>query len=294
MPRVLVIGGAGMLGHKLVQTLQANNDVYSLVRSWSQTYDLYGIFDPQRTIVGIDIADFDALIAAFGRVRPDVVVNCVGVIKQLPTAKDPIVSISVNSLFPHRLAALCRAMRSRFIHISTDCVFDGVKGSYTEDDIPNATDLYGRSKLLGEVCSEGSLTLRTSIIGRELKTTSGLIEWFLSQRGKPTRGFKRAIYSGLTTLALSRIIDRLIHEHPGLQGLYQVSSDPINKYDLLQKVAAEMKFPVEMAVDTDFVIDRSMHSQRFREVTGIMIPDWDTMVREMVADTTPYESIRGK
>jgi dTDP-4-dehydrorhamnose reductase len=294
MTRILVVGGAGMLGHKLIQTLQSDHDVYTMVRSWHHSYDQYGIFKPERTLIGTDIADMDAIVGILGRVRPEVVVNCVGVIKQLPTAKDPIVSISVNSLFPHRMAALCRAFGSRFIHISTDCVFDGVKGSYTEEDTPNATDLYGRSKHLGEVSGEGSLTLRTSIIGRELKTTSGLVEWFLSQRNKQIKGFTKAIYSGLTTLGLSRIIGRLIVEQPHLSGLYQVSTEPINKFDLLERIAKVMQIKIDMVPDADFKIDRSMISERFHKTTGIQIPKWDTLIADMIADPTPYESVRRK
>jgi dTDP-4-dehydrorhamnose reductase len=292
MTRVLVIGGAGMLGHKLVQTLQSQYDVYSLVRTWKSSYERYGIFRPERTIVGIDMSDQDALIAALARIKPDVMVNCVGIIKQLPTAKDPIVSITVNSLLPHRLAALARLVGSRFFHISTDCVFDGVKGNYSEADHSNATDLYGRSKHLGEVDQEGSLTLRTSIIGRELSTTSGLIEWFLSQRGQKVKGFQRAIYSGLTTLQLSRVMARIIEQHPRLSGLYQVASAPINKFALLQLVRQQMKLAIDIEADEDFVIDRSLNGQRFTQATGIEIPDWPTMIADMCNDATPYEALR--
>lgn len=294
MTRVLVIGGAGMLGHKLIQTLSPTFDVHTMVRSWHPVYDRYGIFDPQRTISGTDISDFDAIVSILGRLQPQVVVNCVGVIKQLPTAKDPIVSITVNSLFPHRMAALCKATGSRFIHISTDCVFDGAKGNYTEDDPSNATDLYGRSKHLGEVSGEGSLTIRTSIIGRELKTTSGLVEWFLSQRGKQIKGFTKAIFSGLTTQGLSRIIASIINDHPQLSGLYQVSTDPIDKFDLLSRIGKAMNVAVDIRPDNDFTIDRSLNSQRFRSQTLIEIPGWDTLIADMAADTTPYERLRSQ
>jgi dTDP-4-dehydrorhamnose reductase len=293
MIRVLIIGGAGMLGHKLVQTLQPSCDVFSIIRSWHPCYAEYGMFDKEHCFFGTDISDFDALIRITGKVRPDVIVNCVGVIKQLPTSKDPIVSIAVNSLFPHRMAALCRAIGSRFIHISTDCVFDGLKGNYSELDAPNATDLYGRSKQLGEVSGAGSLTIRTSIIGRELRTASGLVEWFLGQRGKPIKGFSKAIFSGLTTLGLSRIIASVIHDHPQLSGIYQVSTDPINKFDLLERIGKAMKIQFRMDADESLVIDRSLNSQRFRTETGITIPSWDELVSDLASDATPYESVRG-
>lgn len=293
MNRVLIIGGAGMLGHKLVQTLEPTCEVFSMIRSWHPCYTDYGIFDKDRTFVGTDISDFDALIGIVGKVQPNVIVNCVGVIKQLPTAKDPIVSISVNSLFPHRMASLCRAVGSRFIHISTDCVFDGVQGNYREEDTPNATDLYGRSKQLGEVSGECSLTLRTSIIGRELRTTSGLVEWFLSQRGKSIKGFNKAVFSGLTTLGLSRIIASVIQEHPTINGIYQVSTDPINKFDLLDQIGRSMGIEIDVTPDPSLVIDRSLNSQRFRTETGINIPGWDELIRDLANDPTPYENLRG-
>src|SRR5207253_2340396 len=149
---------------------------------------------------------------------------------------DPVVCLSINSLFPHRLARLCHAAKARLIHVSTDCVFSGRKGNYTEADQPDAEDLYGRSKLLGEVQGPGCLTLRTSIIGRELDTRQGLVEWFLSNQGRKVKGYRRAIFSGLTTDALSELIGRIILNHPDLEGLWHVASAPINKFELISLV----------------------------------------------------------
>ncbi len=290
--RVLILGGAGMLGHKLVQRYQDRYEVYTTVRSRAAHYAAYGIFDPARTIEGVDAFYFESVVQAIAQTRPDVVINCIGVIKQLATAKDPIISLTLNSLFPHRLAGVCQAAGIRLIHISTDCVFNGKDGNYTEDTPSNAEDLYGRTKFLGEVDAPGCLTMRTSIIGRELNTASGLVEWFLSNRGKKVRGFRQAIYTGFTTLALADLMAAVIDQHPQLSGLYQVSSDPIDKYELLLLVKDAFRANIEIEPDDSVRIDRSLDSTRFRQTTGLTMPTWPDMIQQMANDPTPYDSWR--
>ncbi len=290
--RVLILGGAGMLGHKLWQAYRQRFDTWVTVRGNPRDYAAYQLFDPERMVGGVDAFDFDAVVRALAAVRPDAVVNCIGIIKQLPTAKDPIISLTVNSLFPHRLANLCTAAGVRLIHISTDCVFSGRKGMYTEADISDAEDLYGRSKFLGEVATPGCLTLRTSIIGRELASTSGLVEWFLSNRGSKVRGFTRAIYSGFTTQALATVIADVLERHADLSGVYQVSSDPINKYDLLCLLRDIMHIPIAVEPYDGVVLDRSLDSRRFREATDFTPPSWPDMLQVMAADPIPYEQWR--
>jgi dTDP-4-dehydrorhamnose reductase len=290
--RLLILGGAGMLGHKLYQTFQPRYETWVTFRGSARDYAHLGLFDPARSIDGVDGFNFDSLTGALARARPDVVVNCIGIIKQLPTATDPITSLTINALLPHRLAALCRAAGARLFHISTDCVFSGRKGGYTEADVSDAEDLYGRTKFLGEVSGPGSLTLRTSIIGRELRTTSGLVEWFLSQRGQHVRGYTRAIYTGFTTLELARVIAQLIEAWPSLTGLYQVSSEPISKYDLLCQLAEAWRLPIEIEPDAAVAIDRSLDSTRFRQATGYTPPPWPDMLRELAGDPTPYTDWR--
>jgi dTDP-4-dehydrorhamnose reductase len=289
--RVLILGGGGMLGHKLWQAYQDRFDTWVTVRSDFREYSRYQLFDPQRLLGGVDAADFDTVIRVFVAVRPQAVINAIGIIKQLPTAKDPLVSLTINSLFPHRLANLCQACGARLIHISTDCVFSGRKGMYTEEDISDAEDLYGRSKFLGEVSQPGSLTLRTSIIGRELQTRSGLVEWFLSQRG-PVNGYTRAIYSGFTTLALACIIAEVLDNHSDLSGIYHVSSDPISKYDLLYLLRGAYQRQIEIVPYPDLQIDRSLDSRRFRQAVGFTPPTWAEMIQEMASDPSPYEQWR--
>jgi dTDP-4-dehydrorhamnose reductase len=290
--RVLILGGSGMLGHKLWQRFAPRFDAYVTFRGAPAAYARTGLFDPARSIGGVSAQDFDSLARAFAVARPEAVVNCVGVVKQDAAAKDPLTSIAVNSLFPHRLAQLARAAGARLIHLSTDCVFSGRGGGYDEAARPDAEDLYGRTKLLGEVGGEGCLTLRTSMIGRELSGAHGLLEWFLSQEGGRVRGFRRAVFSGFTTGALADLLARVVAEHPGLSGVRHAAADPIDKFELLSLVKATYGLRVEIEPDDSFLCDRSLDGSRFREETGIAAPPWPEMIRRMRDDATPYEEIR--
>lgn len=286
--RVLILGAAGMLGHKLYQHFADTFETYATVRTNHAAYAHLDLFDAEHIIGGVDANQPDSIIRALSEVKPDVVINCIGIIKQLAIAKDPIPSITINALFPHKLALFCRAAGARMIHISTDCVFNGRGGMYTEDDPSDAEDLYGRTKFLGEVDAPGALTLRTSIIGRELFTRSGLVEWFLSNEGGQVRGFTNAIYTGFTTLALASIITDVIQAHPDLEGVYQVSSEPINKHDLLVMIRDAYNIDIEIEPYPDFRLDRSLDSSRFREVANFMPPSWSDMIEAMAHDPTPY------
>jgi dTDP-4-dehydrorhamnose reductase len=290
--RVLVLGGGGMLGHKLAQRLSGGFDVWTTVRGSSDSYARYQLIDRAKTLGGVDVLNWDSLVDAMSQVRPDAVINCVGIIKQLASAHDPVVSLSINSLLSHRLQRLSVATRARLIHISTDCVFSGRKGMYTEDDPSDALDLYGRTKFLGETTGEGALTIRTSIIGRELATRSGLVEWFLSERGGRVKGYRKAIYTGFTTEQMCRIVGSLLRDRPGLHGTIQVSSDPITKYDLLLLLRDAYNLDIDIIPDDEVQIDRSLDSTRFRRLTGFVPPSWFEMVAEMAADGTPYDRWR--
>jgi len=230
--------------------------------------------------------------ACVRRCAAEAVVNCIGVVKQDAAAKDPLASITVNALFPHRLAQLARASGARLVHLSTDCVFSGREGNYDESSRPDAEDLYGRTKLLGEVAGENCLTIRTSMIGRELAGAHGLLEWFLSQDGGRVRGFRRAVFSGFTTSALADVIAEVLSEHASLSGVWHVAAEAINKFDLLCLVREVYGLRVEIEPDESFVCDRSLDGSRFREATGIVAPSWPEMIRRMREDPTPYEEIR--
>jgi len=290
--KVLVLGATGMLGHKLVQVLGKQFQVMGTVRGDPTAYQHHPVLEPMTLIGKVQADDFDSVIRAFAAVQPEAVINGIGLIKQRPGATNPLPSIMLNALWPHRLAQLCRAASARLIHISTDCVFSGRKGNYTEDDRSDAEDLYGRTKFLGEVSDPGCLTLRTSIVGRELGTCSGLIEWFLSQRGGAINGYTRAIYTGLTTQVLTELIGDLLVNHPGLSGLWQVSSEPISKYDLLQLVNRTLGIGVTIHRDESFVCDRSLNGARFCQRVGYIPPSWPTMVKQLADDPTPYDQMR--
>jgi dTDP-4-dehydrorhamnose reductase len=281
-----------MLGHKLGQTFTSRFDTYLTFRRTPGPDVSAELFDQARCLTGIVAEDFDTVVRALETVRPDAVVNCIGVVKQDVAAKDPLTSITVNSLFPHQLAKSCGELSARLIHLSTDCVFSGLKGNYAETDNPDATDLYGRSKLLGELAGKGCLTIRTSMIGRELQGAHGLLEWFLSQRNARVRGFKRAIFSGFTTLALAKVIATIITDHRELSGVWHVASEPISKFDLLTLVKQTYGLAVEIEPDESFVCDRTLNGTRFRETTGIHIPGWPEMIEEMFRDPTPYDRFR--
>lgn len=288
--KLLVLGATGMLGHKLVQRLSARFDVTATLRAadgparWAD----HPIFAKARLIGGVDAGDFASVARALDAERPDAVVNCVGIVKQADAAKDPVPSISINALFPHLLARAARARSIRLVHFGTDCVFSGRKGGYTEDDTPDAEDLYGRSKLLGEAGGPGALTLRSSIVGLELREKRGLIEWFLAQRGKTVGGYTRAIFSGLTTLAMADLVGDVLERHPDLDGVWQVSADAIAKRDLLERVGLAFDASVTIRPDDAFHCDRSLDSTRFRARTGFVPTPWPEMIAQLRADAAIY------
>lgn len=289
---ILIFGANGMLGHKLVQQLGRGFDVFGTIRGTFDSLERYGIFDRSKIIENVSVQDTASIETAIQSAQPDVVINAVGVIKQLPSAKDVITTLEINSIFPHRLAEFGEKYGFRLFTISTDCVFDGVTGYYKEVDNSNATDLYGKSKNLGEVAGTNCITIRTSIVGRELSTSHSLVEWFLSNRGKQVEGFKNAIYSGFPTIVFADILNSLITDHKELSGLHHIASSPINKFHLLNLVNKYYKAGIEIIPTEDFKIDRSLNAERFNKLTGFRPPDWEEMVKSMASDPTPYESWR--
>jgi dTDP-4-dehydrorhamnose reductase len=283
-----------MLGHKLCQLLpQMGHEVVGTVRQDPAELADYGeVYSHCRLIGPVDVLDDAQLDATLADQEPDAIINAVGVVKQLKEANNALLSVGINSYLPHKLAQLAARYEARLVHISTDCVFSGQKGAYREDDPSDAEDLYGRSKFLGETdeTETAAVTLRTSFIGRELhRPTHGLIEWFLSQQGQQIKGFTRAIYTGLTSIELVRVIERVIREHDTLRGVYQVASQPITKYDLLQLAREAMGVDVRIEPDESFFCDRSMVMDRFVEATGYQPPTWAEMVRQLGEDPTPYD-----
>jgi dTDP-4-dehydrorhamnose reductase len=281
--RILILGGDGMLGHQLLKQWSGRHEVRATVRNDLKDYRQYGLFTGANTCPFVDVRSTERLLDVLGEFRPEALINAVGIVKQRPDARESIPSLEINSLLPHRLALLCRLAGTRLVHLSTDCVFSGRRGNYRDDDIPDPEDLYGRSKLLGEVGGPGCVTLRTSIIGRELSRKTGLVEWFLGQRGT-VRGFTRAIYTGFTTIEMARIIETVLLEHPSLEGVVQVSSEPIDKCALLNLVKRYFRLDTEIVPYADFHCDRSLDSTPFRTRTGYQPPPWDAMIHELADD----------
>jgi len=279
--RILILGGDGMLGHRLLKQLSARHETRVTLRQNLDTYRAYGLFTPDNAYGDIDVRTTDRLSDVLNEFQPEAVVNCVGIVKQRSEAQSSIPSLEINALLPHRLANLTGACGARLLHLSTDCVFSGNRGNYREHDFADADDLYGRTKFLGEVAEPHCLTLRTSIIGRELARKAGLLEWFLAQRDKVAKGYRHAIFSGFTTHEMARIIERMLVDFPRATGLYQVSSEPISKYALLSKVNTTLGLGITLVPDDTFRCDRSLDSSRFRTEFDYRPPSWGEMVAEL-------------
>lgn len=289
--KILIFGGSGMLGHRLWIELSKKHDTYVTIRRNKNIFPDLDVFPREKIRTNVEANYFDQVTRAVASIQPDLVINCIGLIKQMGhLARDPLLSISLNSILPHRLSMICRVANIRMIHISTDCVFSGKKGNYTEEDDSDAVDLYGRTKFLGEVYYPHCVTLRTSIIGREINNKLGLIEWFLAQEDQ-INGYKNAIYSGVTTHELSRIIMEYVIPNQKISGLYHVSSHPISKYDLLQLTKQAFKKDIKILPDADFKCERSLDSTKFRKATKYEPPSWEEMVEEMAETSNIYAGL---
>jgi dTDP-4-dehydrorhamnose reductase len=279
--KVLVIGASGMIGSTVFRVLSENKhwQVFGSVRDVG-VKRFFSSEMNNRLVAGIDVEHPDALITILNEIRPNVVVNCAGLTKHKPEADSPLVSIPINTLMPHRLAGLCKLVGARLIHVSTDCVFSGENGGYSENDFADARDVYGKSKLLGEVDCPHVITLRTSTIGHELQSTYGLLDWFLSQEGC-CKGYTRAIFSGLPTVVFAQVIRDVVIPNTELSGLYHVAAKPINKFDLLKLIAKVYEKSIDIVPDDQLVIDRSLDAKRFQLATGYIAPEWPELIKQM-------------
>lgn len=282
---VLILGATGMLGHKLCQKLpQMGFQVFATYRA------LQDLELPRVQLIQLDdIQDTQRLDTIIKENKPDVVINCIGIVKQSTYAEDRYLSVAINALLPHQLQKICENHNARLVHISTDCVFNGAKGMYLESDPSDAYDVYGKSKYLGETTDEQSnaITLRTSIIGHEAKiSTHGLLGWFFQQRNKTVNGYKEAFFSGFTTNELARIITLLITEHPKLCGTYHVASNRISKYDLLMLINDIYDLKVTINPESEFYCDRSLQMTSFSNITGYQAPTWSDMIQNMYTEET--------
>jgi dTDP-4-dehydrorhamnose reductase len=279
--KVLVLGVSGMLGNAMFRKLSESQsmEVYGTARS-AATQRFFPNELADRIVCNLDIENYDSLVRVLGEIKPQAVINCVGLVKQLADANDPLVALPINAVLPHRLARLCGIANARLIHVSTDCVFSGMRGNYRESDTPDARDLYGRSKLLGEVDYPHAVTLRTSIIGHELNSAHSLVGWFLAQNDH-VKGYARAVFSGLPTVELAELVRDIVLPRNELHGVYHVASAPISKLELLRLVAKTYGKQITIEEDEDFIIDRSLDSERFQHVTGYKAPPWPMLVKKM-------------
>jgi dTDP-4-dehydrorhamnose reductase len=288
---VLILGASGMLGHMLVRVLSPRHRVIGTTSSqYKAESPLAKLLDRESWIGGIDVRSLNQVDDLVREIQPDVVINCVGVIKQKMESSNITDAITINSLFPHHLANLCQSQNSRLIHFSTDCVFEGTPGMKMVSDTPNATDLYGTTKRLGEVDYGDSITIRSSIVGAQIVGTESLFQWAISQKGKKIEGYTGALYSGLTTMTMSKVILEIVDNFPQLSGIQQIASEAITKHDLLRKLNAALGLNLDICPDNTIIYDRTLDGSEFVEQTGIRIPTWDEMIIEFAGDQAFYSN----
>ncbi|MFT5519469.1 MAG: dTDP-4-dehydrorhamnose reductase [Enterobacterales bacterium] len=288
--KILILGGSGMLGFQLFKEWRESHTVRLTLRGSKEDYPTNTLLNADTNYFNVDVSLIDCLKSVLNDFRPDVVVNAIGITKQLTETLPVEVTNYVNARFPHFLSDICGQHQCRLIHMSSDCVFSGKKGDYTEDDKPDAEDLYGQSKYLGEVSASHVLTLRKSTIGLELSSSHGLIEWFLQQQGN-VRGYTKAIYSGLIASELASVIEKVLLGYPGLNGVFHVASQAISKYDLLLKLSQHLnRKDINIIPFDDFICDRSLNGSRFSEITGYKAPSWDDMIVKLASEISKRES----
>ena len=285
--RILILGGSGLIGHKLWFELgQRFNDVWVGLHRSKEAYAQYKIFNSDKVIYNLDVAKTEQLIGVLKAVNPDVVLNCVGITKRKEEIKDIAYALQINSLHPHLLAKWVIENGKRMIHFSTDCVFNGALGEYTEESPTTAEDTYGKTKAMGEVQYEGTLTIRSSFIGRELEGKTELLEWFLAQRGKKIKGFHKAMYSGVSTTFMAKVVGDIIERYPNLSGLYQLTSPKaISKFDLLHLAAKAFNMEVEIMPDSDFVNINTLNGSKLHAILGYQPPSWEEMLAQLASET---------
>lgn len=284
--KIVILGASGLIGHKLFQTLiRSGHDTYGLIHGKKATFSNIEILQGNTIIESVDILEFDKLQGILHALQPEVVLNCVGITKRKEEVNDPIHALRVNSLFPHQLASLAKEMNIRVIHFSTDCVFNGEVGNYSEGSHTTGEDAYGKTKALGEIRYPHALTIRSSFIGRELVAHTELLEWLISQNGKTIKGFTNAMYSGVSTIYMSKVIQDIIENHPQLSHLYQLATpEPISKYDLLCLARDAFKLDIDIIPDGNFVIKPTLNGDKLSKAIDLSVPSWQDMMNDLASD----------
>ena len=290
--RVCILGAGGMLGHMLVRVLSDDHDVYGTSKQeWSETAGLARFLEKKQWIGGIDAKDIKTVNDCFAEHQFDVAINCIGVVKQRVHRTTDDEMIEINARFPHKLLDICAAFGTRLIHISTDCVFSGNKGDYVETDKPDPVDIYGSSKLVGEIVDAHNLTIRTSHVGRELTNFTSLFEWILKNRGKQVVGYSNAIYSGLTTYSLAVVINSLLTTGANIGGLVHVASKSLSKYQLITELNNRLGLGIDIKMDESVVINRSLRVSDQLKQFKIEVPSWDQMLDNFCKDQATYDFV---
>jgi|TARA_B100001971_G_C18153881_1_gene517396 dTDP-4-dehydrorhamnose reductase len=291
--KILILGADGMLGHKLFQMLGTDySETYGTVaeKTSDPLLSLIPYFQTNKVIYEMNAMDFGRLKKIIEQVKPDCVINCLRVATHSSQKVPSVLNIKVNALLPHHLAKMTAEQGTRLIHFSSDCVFDGKRGMYSEEDTTNATHIYGQTRLLGEVCADNTLVLRGSVIGRELTGHSSLLDWFLRQQGGEINGFSRAIYSGLSSIETVRVVRMILKKNFQLTGLYNIASEPINKYNLLQLAKKSFGVDVIIQKEDNFTVDRSLNAEKFKAATKYIFPSWPKMMKELAKENEQYNA----
>lgn len=284
--RILILGGNGMIGHKMYQIISKKyDDTWVTLRNGLNTYKYGFIYNRNRVIDNIDLSNFVRIEVELNHLMPDVIINASGITIRRGVNAILSNSIITNSALPHFLNEWVVKHNKRLIHFSTDCVFSGRKGDYFENDFKDAYDNYGLTKSLGEVNnSANAITLRGSMIGRELENKTELLEWFLLQSFNTITGYSKVIYSGITTIQMAKIVQTLIESFPYLSGVFNVSSVPISKFMLLTLFENEFKIGSEIISDDSIVSNKNLISNKLYSILNIPIPNWDDMINQLGED----------
>jgi dTDP-4-dehydrorhamnose reductase len=291
--RVIILGVSGMIGHRLFMDMSQKFETFGTLKNDKNFYKNNSLFEKKNVVENINVLNYEVLTGALAAIDPDVIINCVGITKRKKEIENTRRTLYINALFPHKLAEWSKVNKKRIIHISTDCVFDGKIGNYSEESLTTAEDLYGRTKALGEINYNHTLTLRSSFIGRELFSKTELLEWFLSQNGLTIKGFTKALYTGVSTIFLSQIVADIIESHPNLSGLKQLSIEkPISKYELLCLAREAFKCNIEIIPDDTFEIKPTLKGERLRDELGYVVPTWENMMYDLANDSFNYEKSR--
>jgi dTDP-4-dehydrorhamnose reductase len=287
--RILILGVSGLIGHKLLQELSSNFEVFGTLHKSKVQYGNLSLFSGNNIIENIDVAEFEILKDVLYAVNPDVILNCVGITKRKIIVNNPLNALIINSVFPHQLANWAKINHKRVIHFSTDCVFDGRIGNYNELSLTTAEDTYGRTKALGEINYDHSLTIRSSFIGQELFDRTELLDWFLAQNGKQIKGFKNTFYSGVSTIFMARVITNIISNFPDLSGLYQLAPEKsISKYELLNIAQKAFNVNIEIIPDEEHVHRPTLDASKLKNEINLIIPSWKEMMQELASDRIFY------